>query len=55
MLCMKKTYTFDETLINNIKVKKRAKIRDRYNQAPHLNHDTNVKVSTSQLDITNES
>ena len=33
--------------------RKRAKIRNRYNQAPYL--DTNVKVTTSQSDITNES
>ena len=32
-----------------------AKIRNRYNQAPHLTQDTNGKVTTSQLDITNES
>ena len=37
------------------KVRKRAKIRNRYNQAPHLTQDTNGKVTTSQLDITNES
>ena len=35
-----------------MKVRKRAKIRNRYNQAPQ---DTNGKVTTSQLDITNES
>ena len=35
-------------------VRKRAKIRNRYNQAPHLTRDTNGKVTTSQLDITNE-
>ena len=34
--------------------RKRAKIRNRYNQAPHLTQDTNGKVTTSQLDITNE-
>ena len=33
-----------------MKVRKRAKIRNRYNQA-----DTNWKVTPSQLDITNES
>ena len=33
------------------KVRKKAKIRNRYNQAPHLTR----KVTTSQLDITNES
>ena len=36
------------------KVRKRAKIRNRYNQAPHLTQDTNWKVTTSQLDLTNE-
>ena len=35
--------------------KKESKIRNRYNQAPHLTQDTNGKVTTSQLDITNES
>ena len=38
-----------------MKVRKRAKIRNRYNQAPHLTQNTNGKVTTSQLDITNES
>ena len=38
-----------------MKVRKRAKIRNRYNQAPHLTQDANGKVTTSQLDITNES
>ena len=37
------------------KSKKRSKIRNRYNLAPHLTQDTNGKVTTSQLDITNES
>ena len=37
------------------KVRKRAKIRNRYNQVPHLTQDTNGKVTTSQLDITDES
>ena len=37
------------------KVRKRAKTRNRYNQAPHLTQDTNGKVTTSKLDITNES
>ena len=37
------------------KVRKRAKIRNRYNQVPHLTQDTNGKVTNSQLDITNES
>ena len=38
-----------------IKVGKGAKIRNRYNQAPHLTQDTNGKVTNSQLDTTNES
>ena len=38
-----------------LKVRKRAKIANRYNQAPHLTQDTNGKVTTSQLDITHES
>ena len=32
-----------------------AKIRNRYNQVPHLTQDTNRKVTNSQLDTTNES
>ena len=36
-------------------VRKRTMVRNRYNQAPHLTQDTNWKVTTSQLDITNES
>ena len=32
-------------------VGKRQKIRNRYNQAPHLAQDTNGKVRTSKLDI----
>ena len=31
-----------------IKVSKGAKIRNRYNQVPHLNQDTNGKVTNSQ-------
>ena len=37
--------------IGDHKVRKRAKIRNRYNQAPHQTQDTNGKVTTSQLDI----
>ena len=37
------------------KVCKGAKIRNRYNQVPHLTQDTNWKVTNSQLDTTNES
>ena len=37
------------------RVSKGAKIRNRYNQVPHLTKDTNGKVTNSQLDTTNES
>ena len=37
------------------KIRKRANIRNWHNQAPHLTQDTNGKVITSQLVITNES
>ena len=35
--------------------KKRTKIRNWYNQVPHLTQDTNGKVTNSQLDIINKS
>ena len=35
-------------------VSKGAKIRNRYNQVPHLTQDTNGKVTNSQLYTTNE-
>ena len=38
-----------------IKVRKRANIRNQYNQVPHLTQDINGKVTDSQLDIKNES
>ena len=37
------------------KIRNGAKTRNRYNQAPHLTQDTYGKVTTLQLDITNES
>ena len=37
------------------KVSKGAKVRNRYNQVPHLTQDTNGKMTNSQLDTTNES
>ena len=33
---------------NNFKVSKVAKIRNQYNQVPHLTQDTNGKVTNSQ-------
>ena len=38
-----------------LKVSKGAKIRNGYNQVPHLTQDTNGKVTNSQFDTTNES
>ena len=38
-----------------IKVSKVAKIRNRYNQVPHMTQDTNGKMTNSQQDTTNES
>ena len=38
-----------------IQVSEGAKIRNRYNQIPHLTQDTNGKVTNSQLDTTKES
>ena len=40
--------------LDKVKVSKGAKIRNRYNQVPHLTQDTNGKVTNSQLDVTNE-
>ena len=40
---------------NNIKVIKRATIRNQYNQVSHLTQNTNRTVTISQVDITNES
>ena len=41
---------------NNIKqVSKSAKIRNRYNQVPHLNQDTNGKMTNSPLYTSNKS
>ena len=43
---------FDVTLLE---LSKGAKLRNRYNQVPHLTQDTNGKVTNSQLYTTNES
>ena len=42
-------------LVTDNKVSKGAKIRNRYNQVPHLTQNTNGKVTNSQLDTTKES
>ena len=44
-----------EQTTSRSQIKKEAKIRNRYNQAQHLTQETNGKVTTLQLDITNES
>ena len=38
-----------------MKVRKVAKIRNQYNQVPHLTQDTTWKVTKTQLSITNKS
>ena len=38
-----------------IKERKVTKIRNRYNQVPHLTHDTIWEIDKTQLNITNES
>ena len=36
--------------VYTMEVSKGAKIRNRYNQVPHLTQDTNGKVTNSQLE-----
>ena len=49
-------FHFDTILVSWLaKVSKGAKIRNQYNQVPHLTQDTNGKVTNSQLDTTDES
>ena len=38
-----------------MQVSKGAKIRNRYDQVPHMTQDTNGKVTNLQLDTTNDS
>ena len=40
----------DNVSAKRVKVSKGTKIRNRYNQVPHLTQDTNGKVTNSQLD-----
>ena len=44
-----------EVMSATTKISKGAKIRNRYNQVPHLTQDTNGKETNSQLNTTNES
>ena len=50
-----KSQTYQDKIINDIKVSKGAKIRNPYNQVTHLTQTTNGKVTNSQLYTTNES
>ena len=45
---------YSERLAGVLIARKRANIRNRYDQAPHLTQNTNGKVTNSQLDITIE-
>ena len=56
MVCSELDNNYIVVLVRcQIKVSKGAKIRNRYNQVPHLIQETNGKVINSQLDTTNES
>ena len=48
-------FTTQSVFYNAYIKRKGAKIRNRYNQVPHLTQDTNGKVTNLQLDTTNES
>ena len=53
MLCVVCTHV-TSSLTSRYDVSNCAKIKNRYKQVPHLNKDTNGKVTNSQLDSTNE-
>ena len=59
LICQNLPIYNPRTLLPNInshsKVSKGAKIRNRYNQVPHLTQDTNGKVTDSQLNTNYES
>ena len=48
-------YILNHRFYIETKVSNGAKIRNRYNQVPHLTQDTNWKVTKSKLDTTNKS
>ena len=54
ILCTNLYLAIAYVLIPN-NVSNSAKVRNRYNQVPHLTQDINGKVTNSQLDTTNES
>ena len=41
-------------ILLSVRISKGAKIRNRYNHIPHLTQDTNGRLTSSQLDTTNE-
>ena len=47
-------FSVQHMLGGEFKVSKGAKIRDWYNEVPHMTQDTKGKVTKSQLDTTNE-
>ena len=57
--CMQNIAAFNQGLhkrdLQTNELSKGAKIRNRYNQVPHLTQGTNGKVTNSQIDTTNES
>ena len=53
--CLFSTLTGMPRSLSLVRVSKGAKIRNRYNQIPHLTQDTNGKVTNSQLYTTHES
>ena len=53
-ILLKKLHSHQIMLTYNNKISKGAKIRNRYNEIPHLTQDTNGKVTNQQLDTTNE-
>ena len=55
VLCPILFFAYINDLPEQVKVSKGAKIRNRYNQVPHLTQDTNGKVTNSKLDTTSES
>ena len=50
--CLMATLNFSNRVVT---VSKGAKIRNQYNQVPHLTQDTNGKVTNSQLDTIGDS
>ena len=43
------------SVVQKMKVKNTAKIKNRYNQVPHLTQDTTWKVTKNTISVTNKS